>query len=52
MKETNSTHNSNHADPDHPVVADRVVAECGGCLHGWHCPGIQVEYVAWLSITS
>jgi len=30
MKETETTRNSHHTDPDHRVAADRVSAECGG----------------------
>jgi len=34
MKETKTTQNSRHTDPDHRVAADRVGAEHGGGLHG------------------
>jgi len=34
MKETDTTRNSRHTDPDHRVAADRVGAERGGGLHG------------------
>jgi len=55
MKETKTTRNSLHADPNHRVAADRVDAECGG--GDLHCTaGItqaaKWKYVEWLSITS
>jgi len=34
MKETETTRNSRHTDPDQRVAADRVGAERGGGLHG------------------
>jgi len=34
MKETETTHNFRHIDPDHRVAADRVGAERSGGLHG------------------
>ena len=34
MKETETTRNSRHIDPDHRVAADRVGVERGGGLHG------------------
>ena len=34
MKETETTRNSRHIDPDHRVAADRDRAERGGGLHG------------------
>jgi len=34
MKETETTRNSRHIDPDHMVAADRVGAKHGSGLHG------------------
>jgi len=46
MKETETTRNSRHTDPDHRVATDRDRAKHSGGYarqHIWHRPGTQME---------